>query len=101
MFLGAPKRATRGFSDASALAQHYREHHQNECNAPAFKAKIIDRVVGQAKRKISEALIIHNNKPALNARYEGGTSMNADLWLDLEESMRRNRRRNLQRRMNG
>ena len=83
------------------MAQHYVEEHSvAEIENPKFHVNILDKQIGNCKRRTSEAVLIHDKKPSLNQRYEGGRSRDADLYLDLDELMSGNRRRNRLRREN-
>ena len=84
------------------MAQHFADEHSiAEIEDPRIHVNILDQQVGNCKRKTSEAVLIHEKKPTLNQRYEGGRSRDADLWLDFEDVMSQNRRRNRLRRDGG
>ena len=74
--------STRAGRTDSALAQHYAEVHPDNCQNPKFEVKILDRPRDPAHRLISEAILIHQRKPALNVKYESGSSQNVELYID-------------------
>ena len=52
----------------NALAQHYATNHHNA--KAKFEVNVIDQKQNTIKRKLSEALCIHRNKPELNDKSE-------------------------------
>ena len=52
----------------TALAQHYATNHHNA--KAKFGVNIVDQKQNTIKRKLSEALYIHRNKPELNEKSE-------------------------------